>query len=239
MEKTKILLLDVETANDTRDSLVYDIGFIVADYHNNIYEKKSFIVSDIFIDEYNPLMTTSYYNKKIPQYIKGIAEGERKVITFYELRQIILSVMEKYGIKTVGAYNTNFDRNALNTTLRFLTNSKYRWFFPYETEFIDIWNMACQVICSQKKYIKWCLENGFYSNSGNVKTSAEIVYRFLQNELDFEESHTGLEDVLIEYFIFLTCKNKKIKMDCNINRLCWRIPTQKHKDYIKNFLKNI
>ena len=39
--------------------------------------------------------------------------------------------------------------------------------------------------------------------------TAEIIYRFITNNLNFEEAHTGLEDVLIEKEILAYClKNK-------------------------------
>ena len=45
-----------------------------------------------------------------------------------------------------------------------------------------------------------------------MQTKAEVVYKYLTNNLDFEEEHTGLSDVLIEYRILLTAlkTHKKI-----------------------------
>ena len=39
----KIIIIDTETTNDLTDSLVYDCGFIVADYNGTIYSKHSFV----------------------------------------------------------------------------------------------------------------------------------------------------------------------------------------------------
>ena len=44
----KIIIIDTETTNDLIDSLVYDCGFIVADYNGTIYSKHSFVNADIF-----------------------------------------------------------------------------------------------------------------------------------------------------------------------------------------------
>ena len=65
----------------------------------------------------------------------------------------IREVMKKSNINTVCAYNANFDRNALNTTLRYVTKSKMRWFFPFGTKFNCIWSMACDTIYQQKTFI--------------------------------------------------------------------------------------
>jgi hypothetical protein len=46
-----------------------------------------------------------------------------------------------------------------------------------------------------------------------VKLTAEIIYRFLTNDLDFVESHTALEDVEIETLIFAECMKKASKIE--------------------------
>ena len=50
MDKRKkyYIVLDTETANEIPDQLVYDLGFVVTDKQGNIYERYSFIISDIF-----------------------------------------------------------------------------------------------------------------------------------------------------------------------------------------------
>jgi hypothetical protein len=53
------------------------------------------------------------------------------------------------------AYNAAFDMNGLNKTQRYITKSAYRWFFPYGVKVECIWHMACQTICSQKKYFDY------------------------------------------------------------------------------------
>ena len=154
MGKDYYLVLDVETANSTNDPLVYDLGFAVCDRKGNIYEAESYVVSDIFYKE-TELMQTAYYHEKLPKYYEGIKEKAFKVINFYTAKKRIADLIEQYNIKAVCAYNASFDTKALNTTQRYLTNSKYRYFLPYGTEIYCIWHMACQVICTQKRYIKF------------------------------------------------------------------------------------
>ena len=229
MGKDYYLVLDVETANSTNDPLVYDLGFAVCDRKGNIYEAESYVVSDIFYKE-TELMQTAYYHEKLPKYYEGIKEKAFKVINFYTAKKRIADLIEKYNIKAVCAYNASFDTKALNTTQRYLTNSKYRYFLPYGTEVYCIWHMACQVICTQKRYIKFCLDNGFVSESGNIKTSAEAVFAYMTKNEKYEECHTGLQDVLIETQIMAKCFAQHKKMNKKINRLCWRIPQSKAKE---------
>lgn len=227
--KKYYLVLDVETANSTDDALVYDLGYVVCDKKGTIYEADSFIVSDIFYKEAE-LMQSAYYAKKIPMYLEGIKNRAFNVVTFYEARERLLNAMRAYNVEAVCAYNANFDYTALNTTQRWLTKSKYRFFLPYGTKVYCIWHMACQLICTQKAYIKFCLENGFVSPSGNIKTNAETVYAYMTDNNAYEENHTGLEDVLIETKILAKCFAQHKKVEKNINRFCWRIPQAKAKE---------
>jgi hypothetical protein len=131
--------------------------------------------------------------------------------------------MADYNITKVFAYNCHFDRNALTKTQRYITKSKYRWFFPKETEFCDIWNFACSTICQQKGYKDFCELNGYISNRGNnYRSSAETVYQFITNQNTFEELHQGLADVYIEYEILLKCYATHKKVETDIDRLCWK-----------------
>jgi hypothetical protein len=227
MKKHFYLVCDIETANHAEDALAYDVGLAIIDRNGTVYEKHSFICKEIFFDEAD-LMRSAYYANKIPEYYKGISDGSRKVATLYEIRAKVFEMYEFWHFKAIMAYNAYFDNSGLNRTQRYITKSKYRWFFPYGVPVHCIWHMACQTICSMKKYHKFCTDNGFVSKSGNIQTSAEVVYRFLTDNPDFEEEHKGLEDVLIEAYIFSECIRKHKRMNRNINRACWRIPQRKN-----------
>ena len=86
-------------------------------------------------------------------------------------------------------------------------------------------------------YIKFALKNGLESPAGNIQTSAESCYKFLKNQIDFVESHTGLEDVKIEVEILAQCYKEHKKMSPS----CWRIPQRKRKemDLKKTFKKGL
>lgn len=229
MIKQKFMVLDVETANSTDDALVYDIGFAICDRDGKIFDCASFIVTDIYDNE-KDLMNTCYYAKKLPRYENGLKTGMFTKVSLYSARKIIKEYLNKYKITAVCAYNASFDTRALNTTERWITKSKYRWFLPYGTKIYCIWNMACQVICTQKGYAKYCYENNKISKSGNFMTSAETVYGYITKDVDFEESHTGFQDVCIEVAIMAHCFKQKKRMKKNINRCCWRIPQRKKEE---------
>lgn len=206
-KKKFIMVLDTETCNgymvdgklDLSDSLVYDIGFTVIDKKGNIYCQKSLAIGDILCGE-SELMRTAYYAEKIPQYWKDIKAGKRELVSFLHARNIVKEVMEQYNISTVSAHNARFDVNALNTTIRYLTKSKVRYFFPYGTEIWDTMKGARNTIGKQKGYIAFCQKNGYMTRHKvpQVRVTAEILYRYISGDHDFREVHQGLDDTIIE-----------------------------------------
>lgn len=226
MKKHFYLVVDVETTNDTNDPLVYDFGYAVTDRMGRIYETGSYINRDIFFGM-RDLMDSAYYAHKIPTYLAEIEEGKHEVASLYEIREKVKDIFKRYPIKAVFAYNARFDRNALNTTQRYETKSKFRWFFPYGTEIWDIWNFACNTICLQKGYVKFCKEYGFVSAKGNILTNAEAVYAYMNKVPTFKEEHKGLEDVRIEVAILAKCYATHKKAVRKINPACWMVPQPK------------
>lgn len=218
MRKNYYIVLDTETANGLEDSLTYDIGFAVIDKKGNVYETHSYIIKDIFV-HMPDLMQTAYYADKISVYIADLDSGTRQLKTFFEVRRILLDVLKKYNIKAVMAHNARFDINALNTTIRYLTKSKVRYFFPYGTTIWDTLAMARTTIGKQKTYIRWCADNNYLTKNGAVKLTAEILYRYITFNPNFIEAHTGLEDVLIEKEIFVKCERQHKKMQ----KTYWRV----------------
>lgn len=235
MNSKKFLVIDIETLNGTDDALSYDVGYQIVDKHENVYVQRSFVIYDMFFTE-SDLMQSAYYACKIPLYLMDIQRKRRQVVNFLTAWKIIREDMAEHGVTEVYAYNANFDYSGLNRTLRYITKSKYRYFFPYGTEICCIWHMACQVICTQKTFYKEAIKNGWVSPSGNFSTSAETVYKYITGQEDFEEAHTGLEDVQIETEILFKCFRQHKKMDKSINRNCWRIPTKFYKEnYVDEF----
>lgn len=224
----KFMVLDIETANSIEDNLAYDIGFLVGDRKGKVYEEYSYTVYDIYARE-KELMQSAYFAEKIPLYQERLKNKETKMVQLLTVKKIINKLCKKYNIKKIYAYNMGFDYRGCNKTLRYITKSKMRWFFPYGVEICCIWHIACQTICNRMNYAKFCLDNEFYSNAENMQTSAEIVYRFLHQDLDFEEEHTGLADVKIEFEILCKCLQYHEKIDHSIRRNCYQIPQRKFK----------
>ena len=232
--KKYILVLDIETANDIDDALAYDLGFAVADRKGNIYEMHSLMIGEMFIN-HAEMLKSAYYADKIPSYWKDYAKGDRKMVSLLTARKMIYGIMKDYRITEIFAYNASFDYNGLNRTLRYLTKSKYRWFFPYGTKVNCIWNMACQTILQQKAFFRFALENGLVKDNGILMTSAEAAYRYICKDNNFTEAHTGLEDVKIETAILAKCFAQHKPMDTTISRFCWQLPQKNFKNFAETY----
>jgi hypothetical protein len=139
------------------------------------------------------------------------AESSNYVVNF------ILKTIKKHKIKKIYAYNVTFDKTCLKNLFedRFIELEKL-------VEFCDIIPMILYAKLLTKKYVNFCLENGFTTERGYIQTKAETVYKYLMNNIDFVEEHTGLADVFIEYKILLTAFNAHKKLE---NKPCqaWKI----------------
>ena len=202
-----IMVLDTETANglmvndklDLSCSLVYDIGFTVVDKKGRVYCQKSMAIREIFCGMAD-VMKSAYYAEKLPKYWEDIKAGRRNLVNFMTARKIVLEVMKEYNIQTVSAHNARFDVNALNNTIRYITKSDKRFFFPYGTEIWDTYKGAVHTICKQKGYIQFWERNGYMTKhkTPRVRATAEILYRYLSGNNNFIEEHQGLDDTTIE-----------------------------------------
>ena len=210
--KNYYLTIDTETANGLDDALVYDIGGAIHDKKGNICETFSFVIYDVFVGM-KDLMKSAYYAEKIPNYEDDLRAGTRKMVKYVTAKKHIAELCKKYNVRAIIAHNARFDYRATNTTQRYLTCSKYRYFLPYDLPIYDTLKMARDTIGKQKTYIQWCKNNGYMVNNNRPRLTAEILYRYISGNNSFVEEHTGLEDVLIEKEIFAKCMRQHKKME--------------------------
>lgn len=218
------IVLDTETAPMDRDfegvspynMAVYDKGWAVTDKRGNIYKVRSFVNADIFLNE-KEMMKSSYYAEKIPKYWEDIKSGKKILTSFANIRKAFFEDIAEFGVTEVYAHNMRFDYGSLNNTLRYETKSKYRYYFPKDIEICDTLKMARDVIAKMPTYKRFCEENGYMTKNGQVRLTAEILHRFITKDNEFIESHTGLEDVLVEVGILAYCYRQHKPM----RRLLW------------------
>lgn len=218
--KKYIAVVDTETANGFMEngkinlfySLVYDYGYIIRDKAGNILVARSFAIAEIFLDK--ELMSSAYYAEKIPQYWEEIKSGKRQLVKFSTMRKIFLADCKKYNVSTVTAHNANFDVRALNNTIRLLTGSNCRYFFPRKFEIWDTLKMSRDVFGQLKGYKNYCVNNNYMTKHKvpQIRCTAEILYKYISGNNDFIEQHKGIDDVLIESEILTYCLKSHKKM---------------------------
>jgi hypothetical protein len=209
-----IMVVDTETVSLKKGSfsqcLVYDFGYLISDTSGNIILKRSFINDDVFLNA--PLMETAYYANKLPMYHNN-SNNEWTHTNTLEMWNTFKNDMRDYDIKVgdVFAYNAGFDMRALNFTINHFSNGFVKEFIPCNM-WRDIWVIAGRAITATNKYVNFCIDNNYLSDKSNPSTSAETVFRYLTNNIQFVERHTALSDSEIEHFILMQCFKRHAAM---------------------------
>lgn len=222
MSKEKFMVLDVEGMS----SLVpYNVGYIIADRYGQIYKEYSYALPQnvcVNVMRCNETqqaieMTARNIQEILLDYGNSFFKRKYKCVGNEEFKKRFIKSIKKNKVKKIYAYNVTFDK----TTLKNLFGDDFNEVFK-DIKFIDIMPIVLRTNLLTKKYCNFCIANGFITEKGNIQTKAEVVYKYLFNDLTFEEEHTGLADVLIEYKILLKAFNTHKKIDSTPCQI-WRI----------------
>ena len=210
--KTKkyLMFIDTETIGSlfVKESVLpFEIGMKIYDNENQkvVYEK-SYIVRKFFNNKY--IMLSTFSATKYPSYEDKINNDKRyKLMSVNEISNDLQRVIDRYNIDIMVAHNGNFDKQATERLF-----NEFGVENPFEKlDLLDTMEIS-KVITFSKDYVNYCLENQkrlnsqkescFITNSGRVRTTAQAIYCFISNNVNFEEAHTGLEDIDIEIKIY-------------------------------------
>ena len=206
-----IMMIDTETTNDIDCPIVYDVGYQLFSLEEGVLLERSFVNADVFLDK--DLMSTAFFADKIPTYWEEIKSGQRTLKRWFNIKRQIAEDCALFDVKYVCAHNAMFDNRALNTTQRYQTTSKFRYFLPYGLTWLDTLKMSRTILKENDSYGEFCFNNDYITKNGQRRYTAEIIYRWLSGENEFIESHTGLEDVKIERKIFEYCLSQNPEID--------------------------
>jgi len=226
MKKTLLCVLDTETCNIRScdkvlpgNNLTYNVGFtLLWPSTGETFHSRQYAISEVMFGE-RDRMASCYYADKLPRYYDQIGENACTVKSFFDVMNEITQVCRDYGVTAIVAHNARFDVDALNTTAAWLTDGLIHRALPQELEIWDSLKMSRAIFGKMPTYRKFCEDNGFLTKHRvpQVRLTAEILYRFLTQNLDFSEDHMALEDVLIEAAIILACYRSHKKLtDCRV-----------------------
>lgn len=211
------IVFDSETTNGMDDPICYDIGWSVINDEGETLAERSFVVADVFIHE-PKLMSKAFFADKIPQYCADIADGKRTLKRWENIRKALATDCKLFNVVAIMAHNMRFDYRSTAVTQRWLTSSKYRYFFPFGVEIWDTLKMARQTFGKNEDYKNFCkAHDGYTLKNGAPRLTAEILYRYLTKNDNFEEVHCGLDDTRIEKEIFRAC----LAMNPDIEKRLW------------------
>ena len=194
----KIIVLDTETLG-LQNPTIYELGFIIYDTEtNSIIKERDYLIKQVY--DNLDLFNTAYYSSKRPIYEEMLVSKLIKRVYWGYALNMLLKDIEKYNVSEIYAYNSRFDKNAIQHTIQELNGVK-----GFESDILDIMNYI-QPIVDTPNYQDFCESNGYMTKHKKPRPQkkAETLYRYLTNNIDFIEDHMALSDSQIELTILLT-----------------------------------
>lgn len=205
----KVLVIDVETV-DIRNLDIYEIGYVLLDLEDGTMISKSMLIKEVYESD---LYTRAYFYEKNHKRYEEMLEDDDIDISIMSVAEAIDElnrVFKEYrkDIAYISAFNMSFDLRALNFTFNKYLHRENKSQLNYEkfmkAGMLPIDSAVLFALFESKHhcYRCFCEKNGFYTDKGNIKTTAEIVYKYVANDLNFEEDHIGMYDAEVEANIF-------------------------------------
>lgn len=217
LKKVKYLMfIDTETIgtlNVKESVLPFEIGMKIYDTDiQKVVKEKSYLVRKFFNNKY--IMLSTFSATKYPNYFEKLENDKRyKTMSVSDISKDIEKTISRYGIKIMVAHNGQFDKQAMSRLFNeFEVNDPF-----VKLDLLDTMQVSKNITFS-KDYTDFCISNkdnlnsmkesNFITNSGRVRTTAQAIYCYLTNNPNFQEAHTGLEDIDIEIAIFQESINR-------------------------------
>lgn len=193
------MILDTETTGLDKP-FCYDVSWVILDTESEeIVNFKSNIVEQIWHNL--PLFESAYYKEKRQKYVEMMRKREVTMDKWGYIMRKLKDDIRQYNISEVYAYNSDFDDKVISYNCDWFKCNN-----PLENVAVrDIWGYASQFITNEFQYKVYCEQYERFTDTGNYKGSAEVVYQYITDNPDFIEEHMGLFDSEIEAQILLAC----------------------------------
>ena len=193
------IILDTETTSLDKP-FCYDCSWVIMDKETGeIIDFKANVIEQVWHNL--PLFESAYYKEKRTKYIEMMRKHEAIMDKWgYVMRKLKQDII-KYSISEVYAYNSDFDDKVISYNCDWFKCNN-----PLENVAIyDIWGYASAYITNTKEYRNFCERFERFTDTGNYKGSAEVVYQYIIQNPEFIEEHMGLFDSEIESAILMDC----------------------------------
>lgn len=219
----KFIVIDVEGMAGQKP---YDVGYIVADKYEKIYQSRSFCLFPNLLqnsqavnrnsDENCKIMTARNFRAMTQDFENPPEVRKWQVINNTDFKRFFESDVKKFKVKKAYSFCVRFDR-------KMIENIFGAEFEDISLDWRDIQTAILQTRLMTRKYLDFCYNNNFRTLKGFPQTKAETIFRYITNDIEFVEEHTGLSDVLIEYKILLSAFKTKKKVDFSAKTPAWKV----------------
>ena len=187
-----IMVFDTETVSVNKP-FCYNIGYVI--YNTDTDEmlaQKDFVVEQIWHNI--PLFSTAYYEDKRPIYVNRMRAKKTKMNKFGYICKEMIKDLNTFNVEYAYAYNSSFDEKVFEYNCDYFKCNN-----PFDTvPVIDIRGNVHNRIAFTEDFQNFCELNNQFTESGNYSTTAETVYRYITNNMEYTEEHTALSDSLDE-----------------------------------------
>ena len=194
-----VIVLDTETTDLTK-CFCYDCSWVVMDTDTgDLLDIKANVVEQVWHNL--PLFESAYYKEKRQKYVMMMRKHDAQMNKWGYIMQELKRDIKKYNVTAVYAYNSEFDDKVISYNCDW-----YKCQNPLDNiPVLDIWGYASQFITNKPEYKAFCEKYERFTDTGNYKGSAEVVYQFLTGDSEFIEEHMGVFDSEIEAAILYAC----------------------------------
>lgn len=200
-----IVVFDTETTSLNKP-FTYNIGYTILNDDGEILLAKDFVVEQIWHNL--ALFSTSYYAEKRPIYVASMKARKTIMKKFGYICQEMIRDFKKFDIVCAYAYNSPFDEKVFDFNCDWFKCNN-----PFDT--IPIYDIRGNVhnFLINENFFKFCEDCEEFTDSGNYSTTAETIYRYLTDDMEWNEDHTALNDSLIEAEILLATLDAGAQLD--------------------------
>ncbi len=205
-----MLILDIETYQICGKTSIWDFAAI-----DTVTEEEFHFINAPMVAKANQLLRDNFNVRFFEQHHVDYCLNNQTAQRLNN-KEFYVAIQELINSqKVISAYNLNFDYRELK---------KQGIQYPTKQKKVCLWGSFINAFVNHK-YIKFCYDNDYVSEKGNIKTNAEVAYRYISGNATYEHQHTALSDCWSELEIWqgILKRKQKLESSCsfaNVKKRC-------------------